>query len=715
MGLMMVGNESNFPRRKDFVACCSYRTELSCVVRLNVIARVAHVCFQKVEKCYGKDSPLFERRSEPATKKAFKNWQLSPCKKFHVPMSNRNAVLDAKALEPNDLSLTCAGMGYVNWDWSDSFVEFVFDNKACRVSSVLAEFLSPKVARLRRCDISFDVYRFKESEMFNVFESLVSSLHSGDALRVEKSNFPVLVRLSQEFENAELLSSLLGMIETETLSLEEEIPFLRFGIELGTAFSDRFRNVRDFVASHFYKLKKQLLDNIDLETAKLLLSSPSLQIEDEDSLYNFVRSRAEVDLRFASLFEFVCFDYLSVDCIENFSSFANDYLLENINSSIWSGICRRLVLKAEPKQKKNLRQQARNVDCKFNSSKKLDGIIAYLTRECGGNVHSKGIVYVMGSGWDQPRAVELEEPEPCYHASGKNAWICYDFGGMHVLPERYVLRSSSKDNELCPESWVIEVSNDGYSWLEIDRREQEPFLRYGEVKDWICTSPNESFRFFRLRVPENNAFEISAMEIFGTLFMTTKTKPPRPLKQDFVYQEDSVSEIPGLFPQKLDGIIAYLTRECGGNVHDKGIVDVTASSFKKTDTEPKNAAGLALWKDAVYCSREEPNSWICYDFKGRRVIPTSYSVMTNASNRGYIHLKSWVVEVSNDRELWIEIDRRTNNKDLNNECVTHNFKISKVPSESFRFFRLRQTGPNHSGQHMLCIYAMEVFGTLFEE
>ena len=30
--------------------------------------------------------------------------------------------------------------------------------------------------------------------------------------------------------------------------------------------------------------------------------------------------------------------------------------------------------------------------------------------------------------------------------------------------------------------------------------------------------------------------------------------------------------------RKLDGIIAHLTRQCGGNVHDKGIVNVTASS-----------------------------------------------------------------------------------------------------------------------------------------
>jgi hypothetical protein len=30
-----------------------------------------------------------------------------------------------------------------------------------------------------------------------------------------------------------------------------------------------------------------------------------------------------------------------------------------------------------------------------------------------------------------------------------------------------------------------------------------------------------------------------------------------------------------------DGIIAHLTRECGGNVHDRRVVDVTCGSFEK--------------------------------------------------------------------------------------------------------------------------------------
>lgn len=48
----------------------------------------------------------------------------------------------------------------------------------------------------------------------------------------------------------------------------------------------------------------------------------------------------------------------------------------------------------------------------------------------------------------------------------------------------------------------------------------------------------------------------------------------------------------------------------------------------------------------------------------------------------------WIIEVSNNGVHWTEIDRRENNSDLNAPHVTRNFKISKVPSECFRLFRL---------------------------
>ena len=125
-------------------------------------------------------------------------------------------ILSTKPLAGTELTLTWKGLSCVNWECSDDSFEFVVgDHKTCRVHSVLAEFLSPMVARLRKCDPLCCVYQFKTAEMFEAFEALVSSLRTG-SFQVEKSTFLGLVRLSQELENGELLSSLIGMIKRES-------------------------------------------------------------------------------------------------------------------------------------------------------------------------------------------------------------------------------------------------------------------------------------------------------------------------------------------------------------------------------------------------------------------------------------------------------------------------------------------------------------------
>ena len=52
---------------------------------------------------------------------------------------------------------------------------------------------------------------------------------------------------------------------------------------------------------------------------------------------------------------------------------------------------------------------------------------------------------------------------------------------------------------------------------------------------------------------------------------------------------------------------------------------------------------------------------------------------------------------------------------LNAKFVTANFKISNVPSKSFRFFRLGQSGKNHSGGDYVITTSLEIFGTLFDK
>ena len=439
--------------------------------------------------------------------------------------------IPAKGLQPNELILTCTGLSFLNWDLLEEDFEFVGGHSlVCRVPSFMAEFLSPKVARLRKCDPFCSVYTFKSSELFPVFESFVSSLRFGRCLSVEESNFFELVRISQELENDVLLSSLLGMIDTDCLTVGEAILLFRAGIDLGTAFSARFGTLRDFIASRFYEIEKRILDTLDLETAQLLLSSPSLRIKDEDSLYNFIRSRSENDVRFTSLFEFIYFEYLSVNSIRDFVSFGNEKLLENINAGIWRQICGRLILDTQLKENPRT-PNASCIEFVYDSSKPLEGIIAYLTRECHGNVHDEGVVNITSSSiynddknYHPKNAASFETDTPFDSKDEQNAWICYEFKDCSVIPKSYSLRSFGADSGgYHLKSWVIEVSKDGISWTEIDRRDNDDLNgKYATANFTVAHVPSESYRFFRLKQVGQNHFRrpnyyliLSALEIFG--------------------------------------------------------------------------------------------------------------------------------------------------------------------------------------------------------
>lgn len=164
----------------------------------------------------------------------------------------------------------------------------------------------------------------------------------------------------------------------------------------------------------------------------------------------------------------------------------------------------------------------------------------------------------------------------------------------------------------------------------------------------------------------------------------------------------------------FDGIIAYLTRRCGGNVHDNGIVEVTASSCEN-GFPPRNAVDLYTMSE--FHSNSAQDSWLCLDMKERRVCLTCYSLKSYYGVPGDFHLTSWVVEVSNDRASWREIDRREGCLQLDCSNGVGNFPVANVPSESVRFVRLRITGRNpHRGvvAYFIRIAAFDIFGTLIE-
>ena len=366
--------------------------------------------------------------------------------------------------------------------------------------------------------------------------------------------------------------------------------------------------------------------------------------------------------------------------------------------------------KDHPKEKKGIHTQSAkevsnlvDLQIRYDEAQPLNGIMAHLKRKYGVGVHDQGLVVVKCSGEAHAMPQNMVDPQSDSFfrtTSEPNSWICYEFKAWHVVLTSYSIRTA---NGSYPKSWVVEVSNEGTdgSWEVIDRRDNNFDLSaYHVTRNFPINSGSSASRwnfcFIRLRQTGknhsgNDCLSLSALEFFGRLI-----EVPRPVSLP--------EEFPFYVLEPLNGIIAHLTSECHGNVHTKGVVEVTASSngdcaFHVVD----------LGTDSYFWSSDEGNQWVCYDFKHRRVALTNYSLRTY----GAAYPKSWVLEVCKDRSTtWYVVDRRENEEETKFRWATRNFVISTPPHGTFRFVRLRMIGKNHDGCDVLSLSSLELFGSL---
>ena len=158
----------------------------------------------------------------------------------------------------------------------------------------------------------------------------------------------------------------------------------------------------------------------------------------------------------------------------------------------------------------------------------------------------------------------------------------------------------------------------------------------------------------------------------------------------------------------MHGVLWVLTQKCGGNVHKKGIVNITSST---TDYNQPYDVANENWNDYWY-SKEESFPWLCVDFKEISIKPTNYTLKTFNCGSGYSHIKSWVLEGSNDGISWTVLDAQTNCSLMNQKRATIIFNCNG--EESFHKLRIKMTGRNHHNGTYMCLAGIEFFGTIKE-
>jgi hypothetical protein len=332
-----------------------------------------------------------------------------------------------------------------------------------------------------------------------------------------------------------------------------------------------------------------------------------------------------------------------------------------------------------------------------------DGIISFLSRKHGGNVHEKEIITLTSKSSPErlKRAVDFD-PSPSFRSTSEpGQWICWDFQDMRVRVTDYTIKTSNL------RSWVVESSEDGEHWREMDRQTDDQNFRRSNAwakASFVVSSPTEC-RLVRLTQTDkghkgSDSLELFAVEFFGTLVEPISSLPVSSASPEAPNSRRGV-QCEMKKAKSLKGIISFLTKKHGGNVHEKEIVRITAKSTHSRDIA-KNVADFE--HGSHFSPDNEQGQWVCWDFHEMRVRPTHCTIYA-------YKLKSWTIESSVDGENWKEIDRRTDDANFKS-WGTASFPLSS--HEACRFIRLTQTDKRHDNSHSLALSDAEFFGVLFE-
>jgi hypothetical protein len=435
-------------------------------------------------------------------------------------------------------------------DIQEAFV-FIVDSQKYSCPRIIARLLSRRLLLQHSIDASISEYAVETKDLQNEFQIFMSLVGDG-TIRLTPMNRPFLFSLSRELDNSDIFSSFLRCFHGD-LSAQDLCTVL-----------DR-DDALAFLASEFYKFDNTELDQIPLSTLYHILSHPWLKISREDSLYSYLRLRLSSDPETLTLFQFVHFEYLSPNSLSDFQ----DINPECIDRRLWSRLSRRLRAplpssaarpgpRVDPPRVDSPRVDSPRVDPprvgpyraprpiskpfflwnqrspaaphsrlpregKFllNSAFPFAGMINYLTRQHGGNVHDTGTVAVTSkSVYAHPdfaiRNIADLPGESWFRSRNEpGQWICWDFLRMRLRPTHYTARAVYPFMR----SWVIESSLDGQNWTEIDRKTDTDDLKnnHNRVAAFEVSKVAEC-RFIRLTQTGKNSSGDDQLAILGFEF-----------------------------------------------------------------------------------------------------------------------------------------------------------------------------------------------------
>jgi hypothetical protein len=352
------------------------------------------------------------------------------------------------------------------------------------------------------------------------FETFLG-LGRGVEVEVNERNRRFLLSVASELGNCEVYFALWASLQTNVTVCKfcEDFECA----EIGAMFSEK---AIEFLAVHFFELDRSFQNDLSFSVLYQILGHPSLALETEDSLLEFIISQSESNRESVSLLEFVRFEFLRQSTIKKFVGWSLEHFSElDITISLWRTITNRL-----SEGDSAVRPLSRRYPTGFHpwNGSPLDGIITYLTRRYGGNVDERGIVIVSASSEDTKswgfarNAVNLvnHQHDSFYSHRGDNQWLCYDFKDRRIELSDYSIAAHTSNYFL--RSWMVEGSEDGSTWNVLDERKDNTEADSSHPITTFSVSTRMKCRFIRLRQTgksccNGDCLILYGLEVFGCL------------------------------------------------------------------------------------------------------------------------------------------------------------------------------------------------------
>jgi hypothetical protein len=418
------------------------------------------------------------------------------------------------------LTLSTNGLSHVPIKESRNDFEFIVGDATYRCPSLIADFISPKIAALHSIDDTIMSFLIETNDSGGYFGSIVE-LGRGKSIVLTESNWKIVGSISKELGNMEIYEQILRVIEGE-LSIDNVVKRMNSLSDICANYENEVR----FVSSHLYEISSSDVDKLKFDVFREVVSCNDLKIESEDWLYETISRRISWDFRYFEMFELIRFEFLSVAKMHDYFEIVSNSF-EHFTVSQWQSLYSRLIHTID-EQRVNDRVVVRGT--LFEPSSPLCGILHHLTSRFGGNVHDRNVVNITANqvcnshpNYAAKNVADFESNSCFFSMDKPNQSICFDFKTLRIKPTHYTIRTvnvGQGGNHL--KNWVIEGSTDGTSWVEIDRHENNTDLNSTLAVKTFTISKVSTFQMIRLRqIGVNhasvNCLCFTAFEIFGLL------------------------------------------------------------------------------------------------------------------------------------------------------------------------------------------------------